>query len=285
MRYPIWFTTLVCVLNQSIRISAESLTIHIKISGLNFSSYLFHGTITQIAMPTKLEKQPLVWIGSLFLWPSWTILNLESTGHFGSRTADILGTWRGDHVISQWPSCWVGQLTGSSGTLEVQEVFLLFWPYITWWEGQGVGEVRWVELPCSQTLSQTAPWCWWNCWPAKDPRDQEREVLLQLKNIHFAMISVVVGSQHVPTIFAFFLVVWVVFVSNPFPWIRMKRFYDKMKIPIPQKKVLNNEAKMAKGFSVLIKRKLQRNQLCRSKLFRQLMALVFDPEEKEKRGE
>ena len=55
-----------------------------------------------------------------------------------------------------------------------------------------------------------------------------------------------------------------------------------MKIPLPGPRELRKEAKLAKAFCVLIKKKLNRDQLCRNKTFRKLMDLVFDPEEKER---
>lgn len=50
---------------------------------------------------------------------------------------------------------------------------------------------------------------------------------------------------------------------------------------MPVRRDLKSQAKLAKGFCVLLKRKLQREQLCRGQLFRRLMALVFDPEDKD----
>ena len=41
-------------------------------------------------------------------------------------------------------------------------------------------------------------------------------------------------------------------------------------------------AKKLKKFLVLVKRKLQKGQLCRSFKFRQLLALVHDPDEKDR---
>ena len=55
-----------------------------------------------------------------------------------------------------------------------------------------------------------------------------------------------------------------------------------MKIPLAGSKELRKEAKLAKAFCVLIKKKLKRDQLSRNKTFRKLLALVFDPEEKER---
>ena len=48
-----------------------------------------------------------------------------------------------------------------------------------------------------------------------------------------------------------------------------------MTIPHPALKELKKQAKLAKGFMVLIKKKLNRDQLCRSHVFRKLMALVY----------
>ena len=75
-----------------------------------------------------------------------------------------------------------------------------------------------------------------------------------------------------------------VFVGHPLLLARMVKFYEKMMVPPPTAKLLKLEAKLAKKFTVLIKRKLQRDQLCRSKLFRRLMALVFDPSGQENLG-
>jgi hypothetical protein len=48
-----------------------------------------------------------------------------------------------------------------------------------------------------------------------------------------------------------------------------------MTIPHPALKELKKQAKLAKGFMVLIKKKLNRDQLGRSHVFRKLMALVY----------
>ena len=48
-----------------------------------------------------------------------------------------------------------------------------------------------------------------------------------------------------------------------------------MGIPRPTKKDLMKQAKLAKGFMVLLKKKLNRDVLCRSQTFQNLMALVF----------
>jgi len=60
----------------------------------------------------------------------------------------------------------------------------------------------------------------------------------------------------------------------------MKKINYKSKLPTPSKSDLKQQAKYAKGFMILVKRKLQRGQVCRGKLFRKLMALVFDPEDR-----
>ena len=62
---------------------------------------------------------------------------------------------------------------------------------------------------------------------------------------------------------------------------RIAKLFMKMDLPVPTRRDLKTQAKLAKGFCVLLKRKLQREQLCRGQLFRKLMALVFDPEEKD----
>lgn len=60
---------------------------------------------------------------------------------------------------------------------------------------------------------------------------------------------------------------------------RMKLLFTIMEQPVPSSKDLKKEAKKIKSFLVLIKKKLQRQQVCRSRNFRKLMALVFDPNE------
>jgi len=57
--------------------------------------------------------------------------------------------------------------------------------------------------------------------------------------------------------------------------------YMTMNIPCPPKRDLKQAAKDVKKCLVLIKQKLQRGQICRSFPFRKLMALVYDPEERE----
>jgi len=59
---------------------------------------------------------------------------------------------------------------------------------------------------------------------------------------------------------------------------RIKKLFDLMKLPAPGKKDLKREAKLVKGFMVLLKKKLNRDVLCRSKIFQKLMSLVFHPE-------
>ena len=49
-----------------------------------------------------------------------------------------------------------------------------------------------------------------------------------------------------------------------------------MKITTPPRRALKKEAKLAKAFLVLVKRKLQRAHACRQKNFNKLMALVFN---------
>ncbi|CAK9075924.1 unnamed protein product [Durusdinium trenchii] len=54
------------------------------------------------------------------------------------------------------------------------------------------------------------------------------------------------------------------------------KLFRKMHIQLPPSKEIKKMAKTAKAFMVLVKRKLGRDQTCRSKPFRSLMALVFD---------
>ena len=63
---------------------------------------------------------------------------------------------------------------------------------------------------------------------------------------------------------------------------RIKALYEKMRIAPLGAKELKKESKLAMAFCVLIMKKLNRDQLCRNKTFQKLMALVFDPEEKER---
>ena len=57
--------------------------------------------------------------------------------------------------------------------------------------------------------------------------------------------------------------------------------FSIMKLAIPPKKDLNQEAKDMKKFMILLKKKLTRQQISRSPNFRKLLALVFDPNEQE----
>ena len=61
--------------------------------------------------------------------------------------------------------------------------------------------------------------------------------------------------------------------------LRIKKLYVKSKVKVPSKSDLKQEAKTAKKFMVLVKRKLQRDQVCRNPHFRKLLALVYDPED------
>ena len=56
---------------------------------------------------------------------------------------------------------------------------------------------------------------------------------------------------------------------------RIRNFYSKFDFPTPNRNAIKKEAKLAKAFMVLVKRKLQREQVCRSPAFRTLQALVF----------
>lgn len=56
--------------------------------------------------------------------------------------------------------------------------------------------------------------------------------------------------------------------------LRIQKLYTKFDIHI-SKSDLKSEAKLAKAFMVLVKRKLQRDQICRNITFRKLLALVF----------
>lgn len=60
--------------------------------------------------------------------------------------------------------------------------------------------------------------------------------------------------------------------------IRIRLLFNKSKVPVPHKSVVKDQAKLCKKFLVLVKRKLQRDQLCRGKLFRRLLALVHNPD-------
>lgn len=52
-----------------------------------------------------------------------------------------------------------------------------------------------------------------------------------------------------------------------------------MLLPVHKGKEIKREAKLAKGFMVIVKKKLNRDVLCRSVPFRKLMASVFSPDE------
>lgn len=57
--------------------------------------------------------------------------------------------------------------------------------------------------------------------------------------------------------------------------IRIRELYLKFKLACPSTHELKKEAKLAKAFMVLIKRKLTREQVCRSTLFRTLQSMAF----------
>ena len=78
--------------------------------------------------------------------------------------------------------------------------------------------------------------------------------------------SIVIGSPNIPA------------TIHSLPNLRIKQLYIRMKLPCPVKRDIQKEAKLAKGFMVLVKKKLNRDVLCRSKLFQKLMTLVFHPE-------
>lgn len=71
------------------------------------------------------------------------------------------------------------------------------------------------------------------------------------------------------------------FFSGILVGVRMMKLYTLMSLSLPSKKDIKQEAKTMKKFLVLVKRKLQRQQLCRSYLFRRLLSMVFDPDEKD----
>lgn len=52
-----------------------------------------------------------------------------------------------------------------------------------------------------------------------------------------------------------------------------------MKLPVPNRTEIKKEAKLAKGFMVMVKAKLNKDVLCRSVPFRRLMSLVFHNDE------
>lgn len=60
--------------------------------------------------------------------------------------------------------------------------------------------------------------------------------------------------------------------------IRIKILYETMKVQVPNRKDIKKEAKLVKGFMVMVKKKLNRDTLCRSKTFQELMTLVFNPD-------
>ena len=57
--------------------------------------------------------------------------------------------------------------------------------------------------------------------------------------------------------------------------------YALADMALPPKTELKTTAKCIKRFLVLIKRKLQRGQVCRNRQFRKLMAMVYDPDLKD----
>ena len=57
--------------------------------------------------------------------------------------------------------------------------------------------------------------------------------------------------------------------------LRIKAFYIKFQVPVPNSKALRSEAKAAKKFMVLIKSKFHRGQACRTILFRKLLASAY----------
>lgn len=59
-------------------------------------------------------------------------------------------------------------------------------------------------------------------------------------------------------------------------YLRIKLLLTNMGIdPLPSTKELKKEAKLAKAFMVLLKKKLARQQMCRSPVWRELMALAL----------
>ena len=54
-----------------------------------------------------------------------------------------------------------------------------------------------------------------------------------------------------------------------------------MDMVIPNKTIIKSQAKKIKGFLILIKQKLNRQQISREKKFRLLLALVFSPNAEE----
>lgn len=57
--------------------------------------------------------------------------------------------------------------------------------------------------------------------------------------------------------------------------VRISKLYNKMEIPLPPRKDRKKTAKIIKGWMVMLKKKLNRDVLCRSQTFQNLMALVF----------
>ena len=84
-----------------------------------------------------------------------------------------------------------------------------------------------------------------------------------------------------------------VWMGQLLPWpapgfwnmVRIKSLYEKMTMPLPARRELKHQAKLAKGFMVLIKKKLNRDQLCRSHVFRKLMALVYNLDQEDWLGQ
>lgn len=64
---------------------------------------------------------------------------------------------------------------------------------------------------------------------------------------------------------------------------RIALLYNKMEIQCPKQRDLKRQAKQAKAFMVLVKKKLTRDQVSRSKLFQKLLMLVFNPYEEAKK--
>lgn len=54
-----------------------------------------------------------------------------------------------------------------------------------------------------------------------------------------------------------------------------------MKLPTPNRKSIKREAKLAKGFMVILKKKLNRDVLCRSVVFRKLMTVAIPKDDAE----
>ena len=68
-------------------------------------------------------------------------------------------------------------------------------------------------------------------------------------------------------------------LSSAGPVPRIGLLYGKMEIERPKQRELKRQAKQAKAFMVLVKKKLTREQVSRSKLFQKLLSLVFKPHE------